>query len=398
MTNTFTCLELSVWLDEAKNNYDEMCSRFPNEKERWLFDYLSFQLMMIRQIHRYEIIGCDAELAQMETAIDNNRDFFFSSKYIQDIQIKWANKYVNIGANFNNNFLFCVTTRCNKNCKYCMIFCPYLNAESKHYEPSFEELAHEIDGLFKIIDTTSGVQFGGGEPCTRKDLPSLIDYVGHYKERISDYTHLGTGFGIITNSSIPFNEDLIQASKRFGPKLVWLLDDYHFSRGVEIASQLEQHGINYVLRDQKTEGKIHCGGWLNIFNDYTKPTNKQNAISNYSSCGQAQDIFQFAIAKDNIYPCSRIMAIDIYWAGLDLAKDYYVPLYSDSVTREEKQRKLKELLCNNHYFSCGLCGGIRQGRKRYYPAEQLNSQELSMVKTGKLHFTDFSNDSELESL
>lgn len=393
--SALTADELRRYIAEYRDRTENLIKIFPEDETRWRYYELSFYVSMIQKIHYYKIQNCNQELRQMEDEVSKHRTMFINCELTHDFEKCWANKYVTDGANFNNNFLFCITARCNKKCKYCMVFSPYLEAGKKQYHPSFEELCNEIDGLFAIIDSSAGIQFGGGEPCIRKDLPALIDYMGKYKDKISDFTRLGTGFGIITNSSIEFSDELIEASKRFGPQLCWLLDDYHFSIGEKIAEKLSNHGINYVLRDQKTNGDMHCGGWLNFFSDYTKPVDKEKAISNYSKCGQAQSIFQFIIANGSIYPCSRPMSVDMYWPELSPAKDCRVDIFDENSTKELKVEKLKSLMCANHYFTCGFCGGLHSDRKvRHYPAEQLSDQEFSDLRQGNLSMMDFGNHNE----
>ncbi len=386
---------LEEYLSAYQKRTEWLCEMFPDRSLTWKYFKWSFMISMLQKIYRYDLADCKKYTETITSELIEHRSEFLNCKQIQVFERKWLDKYVTSGADFNNNFLFCLTTLCNKMCKYCMVFSPYLTAKGLHYHPSFEELCAEIDGLFQIIDSSSGIQFGGGEPCIRKDLPKLIDYVAKYKDKISDYTRLGTGFGIITNASIPFSDELIEASKRFGPKLVWLLDDYYFSQGKEIAAVLEKNNINYVLRDQRTDGKLHCDGWLNFFNDYTGPIDEEAAIENYSRCGQAQSIFQFIIAQGNIYPCSRPMSVDMYWPDKHLVDDYRVEILTGNLSRKEKVDKLKSLMCANHYMTCGFCGGLHAERKvRHYPAEQLTEEEYDELKKGCLSMMDFSNENE----
>lgn len=391
------CMSSPETLERYIRCYHEACSELaeqsPDAKEFASFLENSFYIYSVREIHtRGKADAYRSALDILEQRIDTNRDSFDANPFPSRFEKRWCNRYVNLGADFNLSFLLPVTLRCNKRCKYCMTFSPYLEINKCAYHPTFEELCRQIDKIFEIVDNSYGIQFAGGEPCIRQDLPELIDYVGeHYKERICDYTRQGTGFGIITNSSIDFSDKLVEASKRFGPKLCWLLDDYHFSIADKIIEKLEKNGIRYLHRDQKTEGVMHCGGWLNLLNDFSKPTDPVAAESATKRCGQKQLIFQFIVANGKMYPCSRVMSVDFYWPDMEVSREYSVDMFDESTTKEEKVAKIKSLLCANYFHTCDKCKGIFEGRKRYYPAEQLTPEEYADLKAGRLSMTDFGN-------
>jgi sulfatase maturation enzyme AslB (radical SAM superfamily) len=391
------CLSSADAMQSYLRCYREVCheltGKHPDRKE--LFEYLvnSFWIYSIREIHsRQQETNFAAILTELEQEIDRNRINFDKNPYASRFEKRWCNRYVNMGADFNLSFLLPVTLRCNKRCKYCMTFSPYLDIVKHNYHPTFEELCRNIDKLFEIVDNSYGIQFAGGEPCIRQDLPDLIDYVNdNYKHRIREFTRQGTGFGIITNSSIEFSDRLIAASKRFGPKLCWLLDDYHFSVADKIAEKLKSNGINYMRRDQKTAGIMHCDGWVNLLNDFSKPTNATVAAAAVQCCGQKQLIFQFIVANGRMYPCSRVMASDFYWPDMEASRQYSVEMFDENITKEEKVTKIKSLLCANYFHTCDKCKGLYEGRKRLYPAVQLTSEEYQALKDGRISMSDFGN-------
>lgn len=391
------CMASPDTLAAYVDGYHDVCAALLREmsEERELWEYLeySFYIFSVREIHtREQAEAYRKVLDVLEKRIDEHRNSFDENRFPSRFEKRWCNRYVNLNADFNLSFLLPVTLRCNKRCKYCMTFSPYLEITKRAYHPSFEDLCRQIDKLFEIVDNSYGIQFAGGEPCIRNDLPDLIDYVGeHYKDRICDYTRQGTGFGIITNSSIEFSDRLIEASKRFGPKLCWLLDDYHFSVADKIIPKLEANGIRYLHRDQKTDGLMHCDGWLNLLNDFSKPTDPTVAMKATRSCGQKQLIFQFIVANGKMYPCSRVMSADFYWPGMKVSDEYSVDMFDEQTTKEEKVAKIKKLLCANYFHTCDKCKGIYEGRKRLYPATQLTAEEYAALKAGEISMTDFGN-------
>ncbi|AAB98614.1 TPA: radical SAM protein [Methanocaldococcus jannaschii] len=64
-----------------------------------------------------------------------------------------------------------VTNRCNLNCPICFA---NANKSGKVYEPSFEDIKRMMENLRKEIPPTPAIQFAGGEPTVRSDLPELI--------------------------------------------------------------------------------------------------------------------------------------------------------------------------------------------------------------------------------
>ncbi|WP_236610571.1 tetraether lipid synthase Tes [Methanocaldococcus villosus] len=64
-----------------------------------------------------------------------------------------------------------VTNRCNLNCPICFA---NANKTGKIYEPSFEEIKNMMINLRNEIPPTPAIQFAGGEPTVRQDLPELI--------------------------------------------------------------------------------------------------------------------------------------------------------------------------------------------------------------------------------
>lgn len=67
-----------------------------------------------------------------------------------------------------------LTLKCNGKCVFCSIWKPDFQKEL-HSEMNTSEVKHIIDDLYKL--GVQVVNFTGGEPTLRKDLPELISYV-----------------------------------------------------------------------------------------------------------------------------------------------------------------------------------------------------------------------------
>ncbi len=65
-----------------------------------------------------------------------------------------------------------ITNRCNMNCPVCFASA---GATKRLYEPSFQEIRKILEGMASIkVNRPFAVQFSGGEPTLRDDLPELI--------------------------------------------------------------------------------------------------------------------------------------------------------------------------------------------------------------------------------
>lgn len=102
-----------------------------------------------------------------------------------------------------------ITTRCTLNCKYCNMFMPYYKKQVTY---SKEEIAADLEALFRHVDYILSYRLLGGEPLLHEDLAEIITYIGEkYKDRIGN-------IGIITNGMVRIKEELLQAAKKYSVK------------------------------------------------------------------------------------------------------------------------------------------------------------------------------------
>ncbi|SCM83668.1 Molybdenum cofactor biosynthesis enzyme [uncultured Sporomusa sp.] len=122
---------------------------------------------------------------------------------------------------------YCLTTRCNLNCKGCLNFTPYIN---NPWDETFDEFKQHIDIVFSKFDYLYSLHFTGGEPLLHKNLPRFLNYISeNYRERVFE-------FFLITNGSIVPCLSVMEALKQ-AKCSVWL-DDY--SQNVSLcASNIE---------------------------------------------------------------------------------------------------------------------------------------------------------------
>ncbi|MDL2236953.1 radical SAM protein [Christensenellaceae bacterium OttesenSCG-928-K19] len=84
-----------------------------------------------------------------------------------------------------------VTRACNLSCNYCF-------ADGSGEEPSTQELKHAIDVILQREDKPL-IQFSGGEPTLRQDLPALVAYA---RQKGCKYTQLNTNGLLLTQESL----------------------------------------------------------------------------------------------------------------------------------------------------------------------------------------------------
>jgi thioredoxin-related protein len=62
----------------------------------------------------------------------------------------------------------------------------------------------------------------------------------------------------------------------------------------------------------------------------------------------------------------------------------YVDLLDDSVSNEEKRKRVMGIYNSEYSASCAYCNGLSSDTKRYPPAEQFTTEELIRIrKQGK---------------
>ena len=119
-----------------------------------------------------------------------------------------------------------VTKRCNLHCEYC-----FARGGDNGWQPSFEELCGAVDDIVRLGKGPL-IQFAGGEPTLREDLPELIKYA----------RAAGTRFTQINTNGIRLaeDEDYVQRLAEAGLDIVFLqfdgLDDaiYRKLRGRDL--------------------------------------------------------------------------------------------------------------------------------------------------------------------
>ena len=109
-----------------------------------------------------------------------------------------------------------VTGTCNLNCKLCASYTPYRKGAKF---PSITEQEAIIQRYFEIVSYVKKVTINGGEPLLFSDLPRLLYLLQKYLKQIGTVE-------ILTNGTIIPSQELIDAAKGIGLKMLFLVDNY----------------------------------------------------------------------------------------------------------------------------------------------------------------------------
>lgn len=254
-----------------------------------------------------------------------------------------------------------LTHRCTLRCKLCAERTPYYK---ERYHPTLEYLKKEIDSYFALVDYTMKFDITGGEPTLRKDLPEIMLYLLRYKEQFGRAR-------ILTNGTILFSPQLIEAIKPFGKQADVLIDDYGTNLSVNAkqnAQLLTENGILHILRDQSDMG--HFGGWVD-FGDLSLRHSKEEAKELFQKCTISQQIgFSFRMKGGLMSPCA-LTAQCIEFGAHTGNPDEYIDLFDASMNKRQQREKMQRIFEAENLSACMYCNGICADSKRYRPAEQV---------------------------
>lgn len=259
-----------------------------------------------------------------------------------------------------------VTHHCTLKCKLCAERTAYYK---ERYHPSLEYLKKEIDAYFDLVDYTMKFEVTGGEPLMRKDLPDFLLYMLQYKVKFGRIR-------IITNGTILFNNELIEALKLFGKQADVLIDNYGDNLSIHAkhnADLLAANGIIHILRDQSSLD--HFGGWVD-FGDLTLKHTMDEAKTLYKKCAISQKIgFCFRMKGGLLSPCPMTLQC-IEFNVQKGNPDEYLDLFDSSLSRHQQCKKMQYIYESSTLSACMYCNGLCEDSVRYKPAEQIERMDL----------------------
>lgn len=253
------------------------------------------------------------------------------------------------------------TLACNFHCKLCNEFSPYYHPPKV---PKLEELTRDVDRVFELVDRIDRFEISGGEPLLYRPLPQLLDYLNRYNSRFEL-------FSMVTNGSLLFSEETLNALSAIGRKVRVIVDDYGPELSVAArrnAELLERAGVRYELRDQYEN--IHSDGWLD-FRDLELKRDEDGAKKLFAQCVCPQKLHWVITLHDGrLYPC-HVARRCSELGTVPAAFPDCIDLYASGLTDDQLKEQIMGLYDVDALAACRYCEGFVETRERKIPAEQL---------------------------
>jgi organic radical activating enzyme len=266
-----------------------------------------------------------------------------------------------------------VTQHCNLRCKLCAIAAPYYKEK---YHPALDYLYTEIDRLFEIAKWRL-IEFSGGEPLLRSDLPQVVS---HMRDYLSDVEEVR----IVTNGTMTPDDALVAALSSLNGKAYVIVDDYGegLSPNAETAyEKLTANGIQAELRNY-TADNPHCGGWVDfgIVEQNRNKVEQSRAEQSRAEQSRAEQSLCIRRRKENqmyvntvidgvLTVCGHFHTIRDF-RSYDLPLSHYVDIFDNGVSIGEIRARIADGYTADWFDACKYCNGLTENSKRYIPAEQ----------------------------
>lgn len=270
---------------------------------------------------------------------------------------------------------FFVTFNCTLKCKRCMVGAPYLRKDVREF--SFEEIEASIDRYFKIIPHVKMATISGGEPLLFPRLAEVISCIKKYESQAD-------GIRMVTNGTLIPDQKVLDAMKTLGDKFYIIADDYgteNSKRIDELDRVLTKNGIRHVIRNY-TKNQTYYGGWIDCGDLTEKKHAQKDAERLYAKCVS----ICYMVSHGKMWSCA--VSHWRYQLGLDYDESEYIDLLDDTLSIQEQQGRLRNLLKKKSLTACAYCNGFCADSERFLPAEQLLREESQCVQDGAKSYAE----------
>lgn len=183
-----------------------------------------------------------------------------------------------------------LTTKCTLRCESCNNLMQYFSSKNQ-YTCTLEGILESLDCLLENVESIQRLRIIGGEPLMFKELPQLVAALEQRKKVRS--------FDVLTNATIDFKEELLQAIKKAKKFRKVSISDYSTAPNLKIP--LKQESIFKALKAYKIPYSFNSGGiWYKVEKIYKRNRTKEGIIANFQACGM---------------PCVSLMSGDEHLAG-----------------------------------------------------------------------------------
>lgn len=267
-----------------------------------------------------------------------------------------------------------ISLNCNLKCKLCTVGSPYYSGKKF---PELSELESQLRALFEVVDFVEIFTISGGEPLLYRQLPELLESLLEYSDHFEKIE-------IITNGTIIPTQELLAAVKKYGEKFLrFIVDDYgkDLSKNVaQIISLFDENGIPYRLNDYCSDN-VRFGGWVDHGPMTEIVHTKSEARGLFAKCAQPQKMnFCFLYVDGCLYPCSVVFRRSKL--GQDVDEKDYVNIIDQSLTADEKRKKISDIYNTDCLESCEYCTyAISDDAPRFPPAVQMTAEEIKAARS-----------------
>lgn len=253
--------------------------------------------------------------------------------------------------------VFWINTICTLRCKRCITLTPY------HKNPKnflFEKISDDIDRFFEIYDWIDHFDIEGGESLLHSELHLIVDKAFQYKDHFKR-------LHILTNGTVLPTAAMLDSFR--GREIYFIIDDYGdlSVNKNELIEVLKANNIDFRV-DKYYGTDQYYDGWVDFGDMQDKKYNKDELLSVYRNCRQAQIKAPY-IKDGKIFTCS------IQAAGIEhipLLSREYIDLRDASISTE-KRIQIALSFNQKPLKSCEFCKGFdAENGIRYPAAEQLS--------------------------
>lgn len=170
-----------------------------------------------------------------------------------------------------------LTTKCTMRCESCNNMMQYFSPQ-KQYASTLKGIKTSLEVLLSKVDSIARVRIMGGEPLLFKELPELVEHLESLDKILT--------FSLVSNGSIDFSEDLLNALKNSKKLRKITISDYLLSPNLKI--KLKQESILKNLKVFNIPYSLDSSGenakWSSPGKIYKRNRPKEKIVENYHSC------------------------------------------------------------------------------------------------------------------
>lgn len=239
-----------------------------------------------------------------------------------------------------------ITTRCSLRCKNCSNLIP---CYKKPRDYNLDMLKKSIDSFLECINKIVFVRVLGGEPFLSKDLTEILKQLidSNKVQRIE----------VVTNGTqVPKDKQLLNVLKN--DRVVVCISEYPIVNPAKLIETLDKNGISYRIDKMAF--------WMDYGNVKKRNKSKKELIKQYSRCNSVCK----SLVNGQLHLCPRSSH------GTDLGiiknnEDDYLDLLDDSISLEEKKKRMNKLFKRKYITACDYCDYGTSKCKKVPVSEQL---------------------------